>query len=247
MASSVAMHAISNAGLARLTAGLVFPIGFVLMALLGGELFTGDCLMVIGALKHRYRATRMIGVLCLVFVSNLLGGILFAGLVALSGQFGIGNGAVGAFTIKLALSKASLPFMSALVSGILCNFFVCIGVVMAGLSKEISGKILASYLPIFAFVVGGFEHCVANMYYIPAGIFAAKNPDFVEVAVTKYGIRTDQLQALNWKNFFLTNELPVTIGNVIGGMLLIGVVLFFLYGKEVHPADQRGASQNPKG
>lgn len=137
--------------------------------------------------------------------------------------------------------------MSALVSGILCNFFVCIGVVMAGLSKEISGKILASYLPIFAFVVGGFEHCVANMYYIPAGIFAAKNPDFVEVAVTKYGIRTDQLQALNWKNFFLTNELPVTIGNVIGGMLLIGVVLFFLYGKEVHPADQRGASQNPKG
>ena len=122
--------------------------------------------------------------------------------------------------------------MSALVSGILCNFFVCIGVVMAGLSKEISGKILASYLPIFAFVVGGFEHCVANMYYIPAGIFAAKNPSFVEVAVTKYGIRADQL-----KNFFLTNELPVTIGNVIGGMLLIGVVLFFLYGKEVRPAE----------
>ena len=167
------------------------------MALFGGELFTGDCLMVIGALKHRYWATRMISVLCLVFVSNLLGGVLFAGLVALSGQFGIGNGAVGAFTIKLALSKASLPFMSALVSGILCNFFVCIGVVMAGLSKEISGKILASYLPIFAFVVGGFEHCVANMYYIPAGIFAAKNPGFVEVAVTKYGIRADQLQALN--------------------------------------------------
>ena len=108
---------------------------------------------------------------------------------------------------------------------------------MAGLSKEISGKILASYLPIFAFVVGGFEHCVANMYYIPAGIFAAKNPSFVEVAVTKYGIRADQLQALNWKNFFLTNELPVTIGNVIGGMLLIGVVLFFLYGKEVRPAE----------
>ena len=116
----------------------------------------------------------------------------------------------------------------------------------SGLSKEVSGKILASYLPIFAFVVGGFEHCVANMYYIPAGIFAAKNPGFVEVAVTKYGICADQLQALNWKNFFLTNELPVTIGNVIGGMLLIGTFLFFLYGKEVRPADQRAASQNPK-
>lgn len=140
MASSVAMHAISNAGLARLTAGLVFPIGFVLMALFGGELFTGDCLMVIGALKHRYRAIRMISVLCLVFMSNLLGGILFAGLVALSGQFGIGNGAVGAFTIKLALSKASLPFMSALVSGILCNFFVCIGVVEGSIGKD-SGQL----------------------------------------------------------------------------------------------------------
>ena len=105
MASSVAMHAISNAGLARLTAGLGFPIGFVLMALLGGELFTGDCLMVIGALKHRYRATRMIGVLCLVFVSNLLGGILFAGLVALSGQFGIGNGASERLPLNLRYRK----------------------------------------------------------------------------------------------------------------------------------------------
>lgn len=232
MASSVAIHDISNTGIARLVAGLVFPIGFVMMVLFGGELFTGACLMIIGVLKWRYKVSDMIRVLIVVFISNLIGGILFAILVAFSGQFKYSDGLMGAFTIKLALSKANIPFGSALISGILCNFFVCLGVVMAGLSKDISGKVLASFLPIMTFVTGGFEHCVANMFYIPAGIFAAGNSKYAEVAMTKYGITAEKLATLNWKNFLLTNELPVTIGNIIGGMLFIGVVMYIVYSKE---------------
>ncbi len=232
MASSVAIHDISNTGIARLVAGLVFPIGFVMMVLFGGELFTGACLMIIGVLKGKYNVSDMIRVLIVVFISNLIGGLLFAILVAFSGQFKYSDGLMGAFTIKLALSKANIPFSSALISGILCNFFVCLGVVMAGLSKDISGKVLASFLPIMTFVTGGFEHCVANMFYIPAGIFAAGNSKYAEVAMTKYGITTEKLATLNWKNFLLTNELPVTIGNIIGGMLFIGVVMYIVYSKE---------------
>ena len=232
MASSVAIHDISNTGIARLVAGLVFPIGFVMMVLFGGELFTGACLMIIGVLKGKYKVSDMIRVLIVVFISNLIGGLLFAILVAFSGQFKYSDGLMGAFTIKLALSKANIPFGSALISGILCNFFVCLGVVMAGLSKDISGKVLASFLPIMTFVTGGFEHCVANMFYIPAGIFAAGNIKYAEVAMTKYGITAEKLATLNWKNFLLTNELPVTIGNIIGGMLFIGVVMYIVYSKE---------------
>ena len=232
MASSVAIHDISNTGIARLVAGLVFPIGFVMMVLFGGELFTGACLTIIGVLKGKYKVSDMIRVLIVVFISNLIGGLLFAILVAFSGQFKYSDGLMGAFTIKLALSKANIPFSSALISGILCNFFVCLGVVMAGLSKDISGKVLASFLPIMTFVTGGFEHCVANMFYIPAGIFAAGNSKYAEVAMTKYGITAEKLATLNWKNFLLTNELPVTIGNIIGGMLFIGVVMYIVYSKE---------------
>ena len=232
MASSVAIHDISNTGIARLVAGLVFPIGFVMMVLFGGELFTGACLMRIGVLKGKYKVSDMIRVLIVIFISNLIGGLLFAILVAFSGQFKYSDGLMGAFTIKLALSKANIPFSSALISGILCNFFVCLGVVMAGLSKDISGKVLASFLPIMTFVTGGFEHCVANMFYIPAGIFAAGNSKYAEVAMTKYGITAEKLATLNWKNFLLTNELPVTIGNIIGGMLFIGVVMYIVYSKE---------------
>ena len=123
MASSVAMYDIANAGLARLVAGLVFPIGFVMMVLFGGELFTGACLMIMGLLKGKYSLISMIRVLITVFISNLIGGIILAILVAYSGQFKLGDGAMGAFTIKLALSKANISFGSAFISGILCNFF----------------------------------------------------------------------------------------------------------------------------
>ena len=174
-ASSVAMHAIDNVGLARLTAGAIFPVGLMMIVFVGGELFTGDCLMIMGCLHGKYSPLAVARVLVLVFLSNFLGSVLFAFLVSVSTQYNYTGGLLGAFTMKVAIGKLNLSFGAAFVSGILCNIFVCIAVLMAAAAKDISGKVWAIFFPIMAFVVSGYEHCVANMYYIPAGIFAAAN------------------------------------------------------------------------
>lgn len=232
-ASSVAMHNIANVGLQRLIGGCIFPVGLMMIVFIGGELFTGDCLMVMGALHKKYSPMQVIRVLILVWLSNLVGSLLMAWLVTASGQLDYTGGMLGAFTIKIAMGKVGIDFGTAIISGILCNIFVCAAVLMAAAATDIAGKVWAIFFPIMAFVVSGYEHCVANMYYIPAGIFAMSNPDYVEKAQELYGYTDAQLSALNWGNFFLVNELPVTIGNVIGGMIVMGVVLYLVHGKSL--------------
>ena len=232
-ASSVAMHAISNVGLARLTAGCVFPIGLMMIVFVGGELFTGDCLMIMGCLHRQFSVWDMVRVLAVVFCSNFLGAALFAAMVTVSGQFGFTGGLLGAFTIKVALGKVGLSFSTALVSGILCNIFVCIAVLMAAAARDIAGKVLAIFFPIMAFVVSGYEHCVANMYYIPAGIFAASDPAYVQTAMEVYGCTAAQLEQLTWSNFLLHNLLPVTLGNIAGGMLFVGLPLYLIHSAKI--------------
>ena len=177
--SNVAMHDISNVGLARLVAGCVFPVGLMMIVFIGGELFTGDCMMTMACIKRKISVASLIRTLVIVYFGNMVGAVALAYLVYLSGQYNYTNGALGAFTIKVALGKVSLSFLPALISGILCNILVCAAVLMASTAKDIAGKSLAIFFPIMAFVISGFEHCVANMYYIPAGIFASMNADYV--------------------------------------------------------------------
>jgi len=231
--SSVAMHAMSNVGLQRLVGGCVFPIGLMMIVLVGGELFTGDCLMVMGCVHKKYRVMDVVRVLSIVYVSNLIGSVLIAVLVYLSGQLGYSNGLLGAFTIKIAMGKVTVDFTSAFMSGILCNIFVCIAVLMAGAAKDVTGKIFACFFPIMAFVVCGYEHCVANMYYIPAGILAAGNEFYAERAMAEYGYTAEQLAELNWANLFVVNQIPVTLGNIVGGMVFVGVILYMIHGKNL--------------
>lgn len=228
-ASSVAMHAVPNVGLARLVAGCIFPIGLMMIVFVGGELFTGDCLMIMGCLHGSYSLWSMLQVLTVVFFSNFLGAALLAALVSSSSQFGFSGGLLGAFTIKVALGKVTMSFASAFVSGILCNLFVCIAVLMAAAAKDIAGKVWAIFFPIMAFVVSGYEHCVANMYYIPAGIFAAANDTYVQAAMYQYGYSEAQLESLNWMNFLVKNLIPVTLGNIVGGMVLVGLPLYLIH------------------
>ena len=228
-ASSLAMHAISNVGLARLVAGSIFPVGLMMIVLVGGELFTGDCLMIMGCIHGKFSAAKMIRVLVVVYLTNLVGSVLFAGLVYLSGQYNYTNGLLGAFTIKVAMGKVNLSFGAALASGILCNIFVCMAVLMAAAAKDIASKIWAIFFPILAFIVSGYEHCVANMYYIPAGIFAKANPTYASVALEAYGYTTLQLDSLNWTNFVVKNLVPVTLGNIVGGMVFVGLPLYLIH------------------
>lgn len=241
--SSLAMHAISNVGLARTVAGCIFPIGLMLIVLLGGELFTGDCLLIIGVLDKKVKVLSMIRILIIVFISNLIGSLIVVFLVNLSGQLSYSGNLLGAFTIKVAMGKATMDFSKAFTSGILCNVFVCGAVLMATAAKDVSGKIWACFFPIMVFVVSGFEHCVANMYYIPAGIIAKNNDAYAAKAMEVYGYTSEQMDKLNWKAFFVNSSIPVTLGNIVGGMLLIGTIFWIINGKDYSKKDKNLTNQ----
>lgn len=228
--SAVAAHNIADVGVSRALMGTVFPVGLMMVVLLGAELFTGDCLMIMGVLDKRYSVPAMLRVLLLVYIGNFVGSFAAAALICASGQLDYSGGLLGAYTIKTAYTKAGISFGKAFISGILCNILVCSAVVMAVGTKNTIGKLFSCFFPIFLFVVSGYEHCVANMYYISAGILAARNADYAALAAQTYGITPEQLEAtLNWKHFLIDNLLPVTAGNIIGGMLLVGVVLYVYY------------------
>lgn len=229
--SSTAAFGISNVGLARLVSGCIFPVGLILIVVCGGELFTGNCLMVIGLLDKKIKFKGMIRNLVIVWIANFIGAAVIALLIYFSGNLNYSDGALGAYTIKVALGKVNLGFGTAFVSGILCNMLVCLAVYAAGAAKDIAGKILAVFFPICAFVTAGFEHCVANMYYIPAGLLAMMNETYVDKAIELYGYTAEQLSALNFGSMFL-NLIPVTLGNIVGGAICIGVMYYFAFIRE---------------
>lgn len=224
VASNVAVHTITDVGTAKVVAGIIFPIGLIMIIFISGELFTGNCLMCMAVWDKKITIGKMIRNLTIVYFSNLPGVLLIVGLVFLSGQFDYTSGALGAYTIKVAITKTAIAPIPAIASGILCNILVCVAVLMAQAAVDAAGKICAIFFPIFTFVIGGFEHCIANMYYIPAGILAATNSRYVEKAQELYGITAEQLATLNPLQS-LHNLIPVTIGNIIGGVFLGG--LFF--------------------
>lgn len=228
--SSVGAHAFTNVSVIRLVTGLVFPIGLMMIVFVGGELFTGNCLMILGVVDRRFKARHMFRALVVVFFSNLIGAMLVVVLIFFSGQYDFSSGLLGAYTIKVAYAKTSMTFLEGFCSGVMCNIFVCGAVFVAGAAKEEGGKIWAIFFTILAFVVGGLEHCIANMYYIPAGIMAMTNPEYLDLAKETYGYTAEQLANLNWGTFFTHNIIPVGLGNIVGGMAL-GVALYLVYKK----------------
>lgn len=226
--SSVAAHTISDVGVARLAAAVVFPVGLMMVILMGAELFTGDCLVVMSVFDGKQKIRDCVRILVLVYLGNFVGGTLTAWLMSLSGQLDYSAGMLGAYTIKVAVGKVNLSFTQGVVSGILCNILVCAAVLMAMCAKDVTGKLLASFFTIMLFVTGGFEHCVANMYYITAGLIAVKNPVYAELAANTYGFSAEKLATLNLSGYFVSNLLPVTIGNIIGGVLLVGAPVYYL-------------------
>lgn len=224
-ASNVAVHNISNVGAARALAGAIFPVGLMLVVITGSELFTGNCLMITAFLDKKIKGMQMLRNLVIVYISNFVGSVIIAGLVYLSGQFNYTEGLLGAYTIKVALAKTTIAPGTAIASGILCNMLVCLAVIFALSAKDIIGKIFGIFFPIASFVICGFEHCVANMYYIPAGIFAACNPDYIKKAKEAYNITEKQLAALS-SPMVIRSYICVTLGNIIGGVLLVGIPLY---------------------
>lgn len=192
---------IAGAAVNKLAGACVFPAGLAMVVVAGSELFTGDNLMIISLLEKKITAGRMAAVLVLVYAGNLAGALLVAVLAHLGGTLGAWAEAVTA----AAAAKASMGFGAAFVRGILCNVLVCAAVWMAAAARDAAGKIAALYLPVMVFVLCGFEHCVANMYYLPAGLLTA----------ARYGI---EAEGLTWGSALCGNLIPATLGNLVGGM-----------------------------
>ncbi len=226
--SNVAIHAIENPGMAKFVAGIIFPVGLMLIITVAGELFTGDCMLVLGGFDHRYNNGKAIIKLVVVYFGNLAGSLILVFLLYNCGQYQMSAGAVGAYTIKVASGKLGYTFMQCVASGILCNILVCAAVLMASRVPSVPGKIVTVFFPILAFVIGGFEHCVANMYYLPAGIAAAGNEQYVAKAIELYGLTEEAISALTIPNMILLNLIPVTLGNILGGMVFIALPLYVL-------------------
>lgn len=231
--SNAAVHNIANQGLSKTLAGCIFPVGLMMIVFVGGELFTGDCLMIAGVADRKFSVLAMIKTLLIVFFSNMAGAVIIAALVYFSGLLDYTNGALGAFTIKVAYGKTTIAPFKAVCSGILCNILVCMAVLMDTAAKDIAGKVWAIFFPICAFVIGGWEHCVANMFYIPAGIFASMNGSYVAKTEELYGITADQIAANLNIGGFISNLIPVTIGNMLGGMVFIALPLYAIHRSKI--------------
>jgi formate/nitrite transporter len=194
----------------------------MLVVIAGAELFTGNNLMVSSVMTKDITLSTMAERWALVYGANLIGSIVLALMFYFSGLWKTGNGALGAAAVDIAFKKVNLGFVEALVRGIGCNWLVCLAVWMALAARQTIGKIFAIYFPIMGFVAIGFEHCVANMYFIPAGIFLHQ---WAGVA----GPEAFAPSSLGWISFLWRNLLPVTIGNIIGGAVFVGMSYWGAY------------------
>jgi formate transporter len=213
-------------GLSRLLAGVAFCLGLILVILGGAELFTGNTLMVMAWAAGKLRLRDMLRAWLIVYIGNFIGAVGTALLVFLSGQYLAGRGAVTAVVLTIAHDKATLPYDRAFFLGILCNVLVCLAVWLSIGARTTSDKVLAILFPVSAFVVAGFEHSVANMYLIPLGLFVkAWGPADMWSII---GSSASDHAALTWPAFFVS-LIPVTIGNIIGGGVLVGGIYWFVY------------------
>lgn len=211
-------------GVGRLLGGLAFSLGLILVIVGGAELFTGNNLMVMALASRRITLKALLKAWALVYAANFVGAISMALIVYWSGHTRNLSG-VGERTLEIATTKANLDFVEAIILGVLANILVCLAVWLALSARSVADKILAIVFPITAFVAAGFEHSIANMYFMPSGLFL-KMWAPAEFWMTQ---DADRYEQLTWARFFLRNLLPVTIGNVIGGAALVGLVYWFIY------------------
>ena len=204
------------ASVAKFAGACVFPVGLMLVLCAGSELFTGNCLLIIPVLEKKASVGGMLKSWIVVYLGNLIGGILVALAVTYGHVLSLFDSGLAKAVVSTAVGKVSMSFSDALIRGILCNILVCLAVWVSFAAKELAGKIIGLMLPVMLFVLCGFEHSVANMYFVPVGIFAS----------SEYGIAAE---GLNWGAFFAKNLLPVTLGNIIGGSVIVGCTYWFCY------------------
>ena len=211
-------------GGARVLAGVTFSLGLILVVVGGAELFTGTNLIAMAWASGRLPTRALARNWTIVFAGNFLGATATAFVVFLGGSYRFGRGAFGIAALDIARAKLELGFVQAVALGLLGNALVCLAVWLSFSARTTTDRILAVVPPISAFVAAGFEHSIANMYFIPLATFIALDQEFVATTAPGHPV-----QSITWAGFLLRNLLPVTIGNVIGGTLLVGLMYWFVY------------------
>ena len=219
LGSQIISCGVTPAAFGRALSGIIFPIGLSMVVIAGGELFTGNCLLFIPVLDHQISWMDFAKNLVIVYLGNLVGSLFIAVLANYGHVLSLYSNELARSAVTTASLKANIPFIDGLVKGILCNVLVCIAVWASQAAEELSGRIIALYLPIFLFIVCGFEHSVANMYFIPCGMIAQHVYGFTGYNISFFG--------------FLWNLLPVTLGNLVGGSLLVSGGYYLAYLKSV--------------
>jgi formate/nitrite transporter len=211
-------------GLSRFFTGAVFSVGLMLVVIAGAELFTGNNLIMASVLGGYTSLSRLFRNWSIVYVANFAGSVLLAGIMYGTGLWKTSGMAVGVQALSIANAKVNIPFLEALLRGIGCNWLVCLAVWMMLSSRDVTGKIFAAFFPIMAFVALGFEHCIANMYFVPMGIFLKGTE-----VIARAGL---DLSNLTWGGFIARNLLPVTVGNVVGGSVFVALLYWSVYQRE---------------
>jgi formate transporter len=227
-------------GVTRLLAGVSFSLGLILVVVAGAELFTGNNLIVMAWASRQVSTARLLRNWALVYMGNLIGAVATAALLFVGRQYTFGKGAVGEQALSIAAGKTSLGFAQAIALGMFCNALVCLAVWLAYGARTTADKILAIVPPIAAFVASGFEHSVANMFFIPMGLLVKSDHAFTAAHELPSAIAS-----LTWGRFLWANLLPVTIGNIVGGALMVGAVYWFVYLRPRAEKPQIGSVQSP--
>lgn len=216
-------------GLTSLLGGLVFCLGLILVVIAGAELFTGNSLIVMAFVERKISLYKLLRNWIIVYFGNLAGALTMVVWIYLAQHWAMHNYAVGAKAVMIANSKVNLPFLAAFSRGVLCNILVCLAVWLCFSGRSVIDKIAAIIYPITAFVALGFEHSIANMYFIPMGLFIKDDPNVsAAISATVGNINLSNLTISG----FMHNLLPVTLGNIAGGGILVGLVYWFIYARK---------------
>ena len=217
----------TSAGVSRLLGGVAFSLGLVLVVVAGAELFTGNTLVIIAFASRRVRLLRLLRNWGIVYLGNVVGAVATAMLVVLSRRLEAGDGSVGLRALDIAMAKTNLKVPDAFFSGILANTLVCLAVWLSMSARSVTDKVIAVVPPVAAFVAVGFEHSIANLYFVPVAMFERLLARDTFWTTTETS--ADAYRSITWPRFLVNNLIPVTLGNIVGGAVLVGLTYWFVY------------------
>ena len=222
--TNMATYALDNNSTIRMVSGLLFAFGLGMVVITGAELFTGNTLITISVLDKKATLAGMLRNWVFVYIGNFIGSMALSFICAQFGWLSAGSNALASFSMKLAVGKMTMPFQNAFFMGVLCNILVTIGVLLSLSGKDGISRFIGAWAPVMFFVTCGFNHSIADMTYCMLGLFAKNVPAYVEAAQSA-GVA---LESLTWGNYFVGNLIPVTLGNLVGGVC-VGALFWFAY------------------